>query len=44
MAMVGVVVGHQNRIDVAALGGKQLLAKVRTAVDQQDLLAALDEG
>lgn len=41
--MIGMVVRHQNAIQAAAIGGKQLLAKVGPAVHEQMLVSALHE-
>jgi hypothetical protein len=39
--MVGVVVSHQHGGDATAFGGEQLLAKIRPAIHEQNLLSAL---
>jgi hypothetical protein len=41
VAMVGVVVSHQHGVDATAFGGEQLLAKIRPAIHEQNLLSAL---
>jgi hypothetical protein len=43
VAMIGVVVGDQHRIETPAIGGEQLLPEVRAAIDQQPLVRALDQ-
>ena len=43
VAMVGMVVGDDQRVDVADVGVEQLLAKVGPAVDQQALAGAFDQ-
>ena len=39
VAMVGMVVGPDHRLDVADLGVEQLLAQVRAGVDQDPRLS-----
>ena len=43
MAMVGMVMSNDHTIDVSRPGCEQLLAKIRTAIHQQRLAAALDQ-
>jgi len=38
--MIGVIVGHQDLVDALHASGQQLLAEVRSAIDQQGLAAA----
>lgn len=43
MAVIGVIMGNDDPIDVGPAGCKQLLAEIRSAVDQQRLAAAFDQ-
>lgn len=43
VAMVGVIVGDDHRVDVANAGVEQLASKIGPAIDQQAFPAAIDQ-
>ena len=44
MAMVGMIVGDENRIEAGAFGREKLFAKIRPAIDEQRLFASFDQN